>query len=31
VRGAYDGTDKKQVDQLIVDVKVLMDEENPKA
>ncbi|MVN20797.1 SCO family protein [Mucilaginibacter arboris] len=31
VRGAYDGTDKKQVDQLIVDVKVLMDEEeNPK-
>ncbi len=31
VRGAYDGTDKKQVDQLIVDVKVLMDEDaNPK-
>lgn len=31
VRGAYDGTDKKQVDQLIADVQVLMDEEaNPK-
>lgn len=31
VRGAYDGTDKKQVDQLIADVKVLMDEDaNPK-
>lgn len=31
VRGAYDGTDKKQVDQLIVDVKLLMDEdENQK-
>ncbi|MEX8547950.1 MAG: SCO family protein [Mucilaginibacter sp.] len=27
VRGAYDGTDKKQVDQLIVDVKLLMDED----
>lgn len=31
VRGAYDGTNEKQVKQLIVDVKVLMDEENPKA
>jgi len=32
VRGAYDGTDKKQVDQLIADVKVLMNEdEKPKA
>ncbi len=30
VRGAYDGTKKDQVDQLIVDVKLLMDEENPK-
>jgi len=30
VRGAYDGTDKKQVDQLIADVKVLMNE-NEKA
>lgn len=30
VRGAYDGTNEKQVEQLIVDVKVLMDEENPK-
>ncbi|RYE35806.1 MAG: SCO family protein [Sphingobacteriaceae bacterium] len=30
VRGAYDGTDKKQVEQLIADVKVLMDE-NAKA
>lgn len=31
VRGAYDGTDKKQVDQLIADVQVLMDEDaNPK-
>ena len=28
VRGAYDGTDEKQVKQLIVDVKVLMDEED---
>ncbi|WP_419802011.1 SCO family protein [Mucilaginibacter sp.] len=31
VRGAYDGTDKKQVQQLIADVKVLMEEENAKA
>lgn len=31
VRGAYDGTDKKQVQQLITDVQVLMDEANPKA
>lgn len=31
VRGAYDGTDVKQVQQLIADVKVLMEEENPKA
>ncbi|RYY07264.1 MAG: SCO family protein [Sphingobacteriaceae bacterium] len=31
VRGAYDGTDVKQVKQLIVDVQVLMDEENASA
>jgi len=31
VRGAYDGTDKKQVQQLIADVQVLMNEENAKA
>lgn len=31
VRGAYDGTDKKQVQQLITDVQVLMDEANAKA
>lgn len=32
VRGAYDGTDEKQVNQLIIDVQVLMDEpENAKA
>lgn len=30
VRGAYDGTNKQQVAQLIADVKVLMGEENPK-
>lgn len=30
VRGAYDGTDEKQVKQLIVDVKVLMDEDEDK-
>lgn len=29
VRGAYDGTDKKQVDQLIIDIKLLNDEGNP--
>ncbi len=31
VRGAYDGTDKKQVQQLITDVQVLMNEDNAKA
>ncbi|MGI4728251.1 MAG: SCO family protein [Janthinobacterium lividum] len=31
VRGAYDGTDKKQVQQLITDVQVLMDEGSAKA
>lgn len=31
VRGAYDGTDKKQVQQLIADVQVLMDEDSAKA
>jgi len=31
VRGAYDGTNEKQVQQLIVDVKLLMDEDEQKS